>query len=380
MKYKLREIALHITDGTHSTVVDDPSGSYFLLSCKNIKDGEIIFNDDDRKIDKETFEKLRKRTKLDKDDILITTVGTIGEMAMIRSEDISFELQRSVGIIKPNKKLVYPPYLYYLLMSMKKYIQSLVKGAVQQCLFLGDIKEIVVDVPSLEEQKEKCLLFEEIDRKKRINKDLLQLLEQEVTLEFSNKFLNKNFNKDWDTKTLKEVTENVRKRVGTNNYRVLSAVNSGKLMPSDEYFTKQVFSKSIDKYLVVEQNNFAYNPARINIGSIGLNEYDYIGCVSPVYVVFKVETEYHYFFKYFIRSSKFKLEVSLRSSGSVRQTLNYDDFGLIEIKYPPKSEVLFFNSFYKPILEKQNKLLKEIVLLTSLLNNLLKTEFAKESC
>lgn len=378
MKYRLRDIALHITDGTHSTVVDDPTGSYFLLSCKNIKDGEILFDADDRKIDKGTFDKLRKRTKLDKDDILITTVGTIGEMAMIRSDDICFELQRSVGIIKPNKKIVYPPYLYYLLMSMKKYIQSLVKGAVQQCLFLGDIKEIVVDIPSLEEQKEKCLLFEEIDRKKRINKDLLQLLEQEVTLEFLNTFLNKDLNKDWGSKKLKEVTDNVRKRVGTNNYRVLSAVNSGKLMPSDEYFTKQVFSKNIDKYLVVEQNNFAYNPARINIGSIGLNEYDFIGCVSPVYVVFKVEDEYHYFFKYFIRSNKFKLEAKLRSSGSVRQTLNYDDFGLIEIKYPPKNEVLSFNSFYKPILEKQNKLLEENSLLTSLLNNLLKTEFAKE--
>src|SRR5262249_11311696 len=59
-------------------------------------------------------------------------------------------------------------------------------------------------------------------------------------------------------------------RVGVRKVIVLSAVASGRLARSDEHFTKRVYSKETDKYLLVEQWDFAYNPSRINIGSIGM--------------------------------------------------------------------------------------------------------------
>ena len=67
-------------------------------------------------------------------------------------------------------------------------------------------------------------------------------------------------------------------------------------MLSEEYFTKQVFSESIAKYKVVKRGAFAYNPARVNIGSLGRNEYDFEGCVSPVYVVFECKDGYANYF------------------------------------------------------------------------------------
>ena len=126
--------------------------------------------------------------------------------------------------------------------------------------------------------------------------------------------------KGWRVVCLGEVTKQVTEKVGNREgVTVLSPVNSGELVLSEEYFTKQVFSKNLSKYLIVNPLSFAYNPARINIGSIGLNEYDFVGGVSPVYVVFKCEPNYHYFFDFYKRTAVFKDEVALRAIGGVRQ-------------------------------------------------------------
>lgn len=116
---------------------------------------------------------------------------------------------------------------------------------------------------------------------------------------------------------------------------------------SEEYFTKQVFSKNLSNYIAVEPFDFAYNPARINIGSIGMNTFSFTGCVSPVYVVVRAEPEYYYFLNFFIKSKRFSDEVKVRSSGSVRQSLSYTDFGQIKIVYPPINVIDKFNHEYK---------------------------------
>lgn len=152
--------------------------------------------------------------------------------------------------------------------------------------------------------------------------------------------------KDWELMSLGEVTTKIKEKVGSDDYKVFSAVNTGNLILSEEYFDKQVYSKNIEKYIVVKQKEFAYNPARINIGSIGRNDFNYDGCVSPVYVAFKVEEGYENFMNMYIKSNRFNQWVVTLSSGSVRQTLNYADFSIIKIAYPPKDLVNKFNKVY----------------------------------
>lgn len=172
----LKDISLSITDGTHSTIKDDPNGACFLLSCKNIKNGKVNVGKSERRISVDQLNKLKKRTNLNKDDVLITTVGTIGEMAMIEECDPNYDFQRSVGIIKPNQNKVHPQFLYYALKNELPQIYSLVKGAVQQCLFLGDIKSIKLQLPSLEEQEKIVsvlgIIEEKIRNNEAINKNL----------------------------------------------------------------------------------------------------------------------------------------------------------------------------------------------------------------
>ena len=132
-----------------------------------------------------------------------------------------------------------------------------------------------------------------------------------------------------------------------------------------------MFSESIAKYIIVKPFDFAYNPARVNIGSLGMNTFDFDGCVSPVYVVFRCEDNYQYFFDLFRQTEFFMEEVKTRAIGGVRQTLGYKDFSLIKVVYPPKDIVEEFNKIYSTLLSKKAKNNVEITRLGELRDILL---------
>ncbi|MBE6795703.1 MAG: restriction endonuclease subunit S [Ruminococcaceae bacterium] len=155
---KLIDISLNITDGVHNTVIDDANGDCFLLSAKNIKNGLVNFDSTDRKISNDIRTKLNKRTKMSIGDVLFTTVGTLGETALVDENCEKYEFQRSVAIIKPNDKLINNRYLYYLLKSSSYnyYFRSIATGAAQPCIFIGNLG------------KTKIEYFDDISYQKRI--------------------------------------------------------------------------------------------------------------------------------------------------------------------------------------------------------------------
>ncbi|RDF00613.1 MULTISPECIES: restriction endonuclease subunit S [Haemophilus] len=164
--------------------------------------------------------------------------------------------------------------------------------------------------------------------------------------------------KGWRIGTFTDITESRREKVKNDKAMVLSAVSSGELVKSEEYFTKQVFSKSIDKYLKVYKWDFAYNPARINIGSIGLHEADYLGAVSPVYEVFSVSDKYHWFLKRILNLETTKIKIQSLCTGSVRQTLKLKDFQSIDCVIPDEKTLSIFNKKweeYRTLILENNK-------------------------
>lgn len=193
---KLSELTLNITDGEHGSVIDDPEGSFYLLSNKNIVDGEIVYSDEDRKISEGSFKKINRRTKLAQNDVVIATVGSIGRSAIIRDDNIRYDFQRSVGIIKCRNDLLNPEYLYYYL--CQPYIQNklrfLSKGAVQKCLFIGDLNNLDIDIPEdYEKQKDVTGILLDIDSKIRLNAQIDRSLEELATIIYEYWFLQFNF-------------------------------------------------------------------------------------------------------------------------------------------------------------------------------------------
>ena len=146
----IADVSLNVTDGVHNTVHDDPDGKYFLLSCKNIKGGHLSIGTNERTINEEVFFKLRRRTNLSKGDILISSVGTVGELLLLNTEPTNYEFQRSVAIVKPNPAIISSYYLYEALTCQKAELINAAHGAVQQCLFISDIAGFPIGIPAPE--------------------------------------------------------------------------------------------------------------------------------------------------------------------------------------------------------------------------------------
>lgn len=92
-----------------------------------------------------------------------------------------------------------------------------------------------------------------------------------------------------------------------------------------EYFTKDVSSRDKTNYKIVPFGYFAYNPSRINVGSIDCQEEEEEVIVSPLYTVFKCSNEINTsFLKYYFKSRYGKNLISSRTSGSVRANLKFN--------------------------------------------------------
>lgn len=382
MKYKLSKIMDIIGGGTPKTTKEEYwNGTIPWLSVKDFNNDQRYVYTTEKSITKLGL--LNSSTKLlSKDDTIMSARGTVGELAMI---PFPMAFNQSCYGLRAKKAVVEPEFLYYLLKyhigSLKKNTHGSVFDTVTRDTFSG----IEVDIPTLGHQKRIAEVLGSLDNKIELNQRINDNLEQQAQAIYQSLFVyfdgisaNQLTRSElgpipvgWMVKSLSEITTSMRTKAKGNDYKVLSAINTGQLQLSEEYFTKQVFSKSISNYIVVEPFDFAYNPARINIGSIGMNTFGFTGCVSPIYVVIRCEPEYHYFLDFFIKSKRFSEEVKTRASGSVRQSLNYTDFGQIKIACPPIDVIERFNREYEVRLKTIEHLKGENKRLSSIRDTLL---------
>lgn len=264
-------------------------------------------------------------------------------------------------------------FVYYSLKNDYTTLASLANGGAQQNLNAQIIKDYVLKMPSLADQRRIASILSSLDRKIELNNKINADLEEMAQAIFKNWFVDFEPFKDgkfvdselgmipegWKVGTLGDITNNKSTKVKErNDVKVLSPVTTGELVLSEEYFTKQVYSSSIAKYKIVNKGDFAYNPARVNIGSLGRNEFDFDGCVSPVYVVFSVLDRYENYFDLFRKTDFFKDSVASLAIGGVRQSLSYDDLSSIEVIIPSENAVEEFNNLYNQMKKtiKANKL------------------------
>ena len=134
------------------------------------------------------------------------------------------------------------------------------------------------------------------------------------------------------------ISECNRRNAGCN--RVLSVTNTRGFILQEEQFDKIVASNDTSNYKVVCRGEFAYNPSRVNVGSLAmLNDYDE-GILSPMYIVFKAnENIDKTYLLQCLQSWWFRGHIPAYTQGSVRDSLSFD--GLCSMK------------FYIPTLQEQ---------------------------
>ena len=147
----------------------------------------------------------------------------------------------------------------------------------------------------------------------------------------------KGFAEDWEQRKFSDITYlSGIKNKENKPYESYSISNEFGFIPQDEQFENGGTMKTADKsmYYIVSKNSFAYNPARINVGSIGYYDKPDNVIVSSLYEVFKTtDIVNDKFLWHWFKSNQFNRLIEKYQEGGVRLYFYYDKLckGTIEL-------------------------------------------------
>ncbi|WP_109438538.1 restriction endonuclease subunit S [Aquimarina sp. AU119] len=210
------------------------------------------------------------------------------------------------------------------------------------------LSKISLKFPSdKEEQSKIAYFFSTIDEKIKALKNKKELLEEykkgvaQKLFSQETRFKDKNGKDfpDWENTKLGKITNKTGKKNKDNiDYPVYSINNKEGFLPQSDQF-EGVNSNNrgydISMYKIIQKNTFAYNPARINVGSIGYSgELENI-IISSLYVCFQTTDELEdEYLNHYLQTFDFNKSVQRNTEGGVRSYLFYENFSRIEIPLP----------------------------------------------
>ena len=222
----------------------------------------------------------------------------------------------------------------------------------QPGLAVGVLKEVETTVPSKVEQQAIGSFFSRLD-------DLITLHQRKYDklVIFKKSMLEKMFPKDgesvpeirfagftdpWEQRKFVDFVEASGIRNKDNlQLESYSVSNDRGFVPQDEQFENGGTMRDADKtaYWIVEPGSFAYNPARINVGSIGYQSTRKNVIVSSLYEVFKTDHSCDdRFLWHWFKSSLFTKQIEMLQEGGVRLYFFFDKLQKSEIWMPNVDE------------------------------------------
>ena len=144
---------------------------------------------------------------------------------------------------------------------------------------------------------------------------------------------------EWRTMLLGEITSVVNRRNKSNrSFPIYSINNTDGFVPQSQQFVgmdSEARGYDISAYKIIGKHTFAYNPARINVGSIGYSGELKDILISSLYVCFKTADDVDdNFLMCFFNSYIFNQAVESSVEGGIRSYLFYENFSRISIAIP----------------------------------------------
>lgn len=203
-KHRRIEEFADVTDGIHTSIDYDEDSPVYLISATSPRDNYFNLSRNARISEKEHIK--NPRTALKVNDVILSTVGTIGNCAVVNESILPANSDRHVGIIRVNSE--YSSYVvstYLLSKYGRMQTRRETTGNVQPNLFLYKIKEIVIPVYGEKVQEEvERIIIDATDKKEKAHSDLLQaekILSDELGIEKWN--IN---NEKYSERSLKEIS------------------------------------------------------------------------------------------------------------------------------------------------------------------------------
>ena len=305
------------------------NGSYLWASPADLGNNKNI-TETKTKLSLSGFKKTRS---IPKGSVLVTCIGsTIGKMGMA-AETMSSNQQINSIVVndKSNSDFVY----YAICRAFPRYLSEV---AVQAVPILSKSNfEKLPNYTTCRDEQDKIgyflnLLDERIATQNKVIEDLKKLKSAIIERAY--------YNRSYHPCRIGDVIEQISERNKDKSIDMVLSVSNkqGFINQSEQFEDRIIASEDTSNYKIVHKNDFAYNPARINVGSIARLTTIEKGIVSPMYICFRVRkgvvSEY---LEHFFSTSYFFYEMQKRLEGSVRQCLSFEGICNIPI-YIPSSE------------------------------------------
>ena len=349
---KLSEFVDKAVDNRGKTPPIDDNGTHPLIEVAALGGVHPDYSKVEKYLNDDSF-KNNLRAYVKEGDILFTTVGSIGLVSLMDSMEEAAIAQNIVAFRA--KENFAPEYLYSLFSNEENQYKAkrIVMGAVQPSIKVSQLVDVeYMLTQNVKEQQKIGEYFSNLDHLITLHQrkyDKLVVIKKSML----EKMFPKNgqtkpeirfsgFTDDWEQRKFSDITfpagEKNKDNLPLESY---SITNEHGFVPQDEKFENGGTMREADKrmYYIVSPNSFAYNPARINVGSIGYQNIGKNVIVSSLYEVFKTSEDvddrllWHWF-----KSPDFQKLIMQLQEGGVRLYFYYDKLCMGEVSLPSLEE------------------------------------------
>ena len=271
------------------------------------------------------------------DDIVIVRYGASAGYIGTGQDGV---LANNLFKVDPNEKVLDKHFLFFLLTDFKayKYFQNAMFGGAMPALSFEIVGNFRVSLPPLPEQKAISQVLSTADAAIHTTEKLIAQKELRKKWLMQQLLTGKKRLNGFDGEVKLKVVEHFLKEVSERNKdlkitNVLSVTNSRGFINQAEQFDRVVASEDATNYKIVRKGQFAYNPSRVNVGSLDLLRDFESGILSPMYVVFETDKSQLLpdYFYYQLKTQWFYGHIPMFVQGSVRDSLSFD--GLCSMKF-----------------------------------------------
>jgi type I restriction enzyme S subunit len=215
-------------------------------------------------------------------------------------------------------------------------------GLAQQHFNVGELRNLIVALPTRAEQEAIADVLSDADALIQSTEQLIikkRSLKQGALQELlTGKKRLPGFNAKWEIKTIGEIASpSSEKNSAAMILPVLTCSKHLGFVDSLGFFKNQVFSKDLSTYKVIRRGQIGYPANHVEEGSIGLQDLYDVALVSPIYIVFSVNSEINSFFLHRVLkldSYRQEFETATTSSVDRRGSLRWPAFSAIAVSIP----------------------------------------------
>lgn len=343
------------TDGDWIEAKDQSDAGIRLVQTGNIGIAEYLDKPNNKKwISEETFERLHCEEVYPNDILISRLPEPAGRACIMPNLGTKMITAVDCTIVRPSKDVSANFLLQYLSSQSYFYeVNTCLAGGTRQRISRGNLAGFDVPIP-LDKTEQDVIgnFLYTLDNLITLHQrkyDKLQILKKAMLEKMFPKngssvpeIRFKGFTNAWEQRKFSDITfpagEKNKENLPLESY---SITNESGFVPQDEKFENGGTMREADKrmYYIVSPNSFAYNPARINVGSIGYQNTGKSVIVSSLYEVFKTSDDvddrllWHWF-----KSPDFQKLIMQLQEGGVRLYFYYDKLCMGQVSLPSLEE------------------------------------------